>query len=93
MDKNPAHGKDSDGFDEEILIMDESGEDTSGIKEAIIEDPLKPKHLYIDKPAPSKPATPKPAVAKPTASKPTISNAQMGEKFKTALAKATAQKK
>jgi hypothetical protein len=52
MDKNPAHGKDSDGFDEEILIMDESGEDTSGIKEATIEDPLKPKHLYIDKPAP-----------------------------------------
>ena len=60
--------------------MDESGEDTSGIKEATIEDPLKPKHLYIDKPA-----APKPAAAKPT-----ISNAQMGEKFKTALAKATA---
>jgi hypothetical protein len=68
MDKNPAHGKDSDGFDEEILIMDESGEDTSGIKEATIEDPLKPKHLYIDKPAPSKPTALKPATAKPTIS-------------------------
>ena len=32
FDKNPNDGKDSDGFDEEVLIMDDSPEDKSGIR-------------------------------------------------------------
>ena len=31
FDKNPQHGKDADGFDEQLVIVDESGMDKSGI--------------------------------------------------------------
>lgn len=40
FDKNPNHGKDQDGFDEQLVIVDESGMDKSGINSATMEDPL-----------------------------------------------------
>lgn len=57
FDKNPNDGKDSDGFDEEVLIMDDSPEDKSGIRQATLEDPLKSQHIYIDKAPAALPAT------------------------------------
>lgn len=47
FDKNPQHGKDSDGFDEELVIVDESGMDKSGINAAIQEDPLKSNQMVL----------------------------------------------
>lgn len=47
FDKNPQHGKDSDGFDEELVIVDESGMDKSGINSATLEDPLKSNQLEL----------------------------------------------
>ena len=47
FDKNPQHGKDADGFDEQLVIVDESGMDKSGISQATMEDPLKSNQLEL----------------------------------------------